>query len=367
MSTHGISTTPVEAQAVLACADSADAALVPAVAPDTATLQTAGNCAAGTASDLEILSESAACKSPAASKDATDHIPQEEHAAGAGVSAGAMALRGAVDTPKLWGGKPSNIPSADAETMVAAAAAPVALPKPLNAFAGARKSAALTALAAEDQHAAAAAAAAAASRHGSSSSSSRGSTADTAATAAAAAAAAAATSVATKGSELLRARVFLCKEGKEVERHKWNLLGDLAAARAAKAKLSKKLQALKALPGALETLKASIGQRLQALELPALLTAFGEDVACPFVFPQLHQFPGTWPPVLTDTVYKQTVDFVAGLKASRCSTVGAPSNKARGQGSLRDALQVAIGLHPDVLYLIAHTAPGQILGSSCYC
>ncbi|OEH75290.1 transmembrane protein [Cyclospora cayetanensis] len=58
--------------------DSADAALVPAVAPDTATLQTAGNCAAGTASDLEILSESAACKSPAASKDATDHIPQEE-------------------------------------------------------------------------------------------------------------------------------------------------------------------------------------------------------------------------------------------------------------------------------------------------
>ncbi|OEH75289.1 hypothetical protein cyc_01955 [Cyclospora cayetanensis] len=89
---------------------------------------------------------------------------------------------------------------------------------------------------------------------------------------------AAATSVATKGSELLRARVFLCKEGKEVERHKWNLLGDLAAARAAKAKLSKKLQALKALPGALETLKASIGQRLQALELPALLTAFGEGL-----------------------------------------------------------------------------------------
>ena len=77
---------------------------------------------------------------------------------------------------------------------------------------------------------------------------------------------------------------------------------------------------------------------------------------------QIHQFPSSWPSVFKETLWLETIDFLSRLKPGK----GGPPKGAPRKGTstnqrapLREALQRALGLHPDILYLLAHTAPSR--------
>ncbi|KAL8428464.1 hypothetical protein Efla_003280 [Eimeria flavescens] len=76
---------------------------------------------------------------------------------------------------------------------------------------------------------------------------------------------------------------------------------------------------------------------------------------------RVTQYPAGWPDVLTESVFLDSLSFIASMKAETGSLQGPPSHSGAtaSEGPLLKALKIGMQLNPDILYLIAHTAPAQ--------